>query len=143
MRHPAPGACRSHARRIGASDPPGDFPMLLTKHEGETFQNQTVYISGQAFINCTFTACTLILRGTVYHLQNCTFERCNWHVDWVLMWGSVESVREIKALVNLIEQAQIQQQLQDEQQGGTQGVEAAQTDATAGEGPTGPKSPFA
>jgi hypothetical protein len=84
--------------------------MLLTKHEGETFQNQTVYISGQAFINCTFVACTLILRETVYHLQNCTFERCNWHVDWVLMWGSVESVREIKALVNLIEQAQIQQQ---------------------------------
>src|SRR5580765_4770856 len=91
-------------------------PMLLTKHENQTFLNQTVYISGQAFINCTFTACTLILRETIYHLQNCTFERCNWHVDWVLMWGSVESVREIKALVNLIEQAQIQQQLQDQQQ---------------------------
>src|SRR3954466_448672 len=116
--------------------------MLLTKHEGETFQNQTVYISGQAFINCTFTACTLILRETVYHLQNCTFERCNWHVDWVLMWGSVESVREIKALVNLIEQAQIQQQLQDQQQGGTQGVEAGQPAATD-EGQGGKGSPFA
>ena len=43
--------------------------MLLTKHEGETFQNQTVYISGQAFINCTFIACTLILRETIYHLR--------------------------------------------------------------------------
>src|SRR3954466_13339028 len=86
--------------------------MLLTKHEGETFQNQTVYISGQAFINCTFIACTLILRETIYHLQNCSFERCNWHVDWVLMWGSPESVREIKALVNLIEQAQLQQNLE-------------------------------
>ncbi len=31
-----------------------------------------------------------------------------WHVDWVLMWGSPESLREIKALVNLIEQAQAQ-----------------------------------
>ena len=72
--------------------------MLLTKHEGETFRNQTVYISGQAFIRCTFTACTLILRETVYHLEGCTFERCNWHVDWVLMWGSPESIREIKAL---------------------------------------------
>ncbi len=82
--------------------------MLLTKHEGETFQNQTVYISGQAFINCTFIACTLILRETIYHLQNCSFERCNWHVDWVLMWGSPESVREIKALVSMIEQAQQQ-----------------------------------
>lgn len=82
--------------------------MLLTKHEGETFQNQTVYISGQAFIRCSFIACTLILRETLYHLQECSFERCNWHVDWVLMWGSPESLREIKALVSLIEQAQSQ-----------------------------------
>src|SRR3954467_8386830 len=82
--------------------------MLLTKHEGETFRNQTIYISGQAFIRCTFTACTLVLRETVYHLEGCSFERCNWHVDWVLMWGSPESVREIKALVSMIEQAQQQ-----------------------------------
>lgn len=92
--------------------------MLLTKHENETFQNQTVYISGQAFIGCTFTACTLVLRETVYHLDNCTFERCNWHVDWVLMWGSPESVREIKALVNMIEQAQQQALAQGQQNPG-------------------------
>lgn len=88
--------------------------MLLTKHEGETFHNQTVYISGQAFVRCNFIACTLVLRETVYHLEGCTFERCNWHVDWVLMWGSPESLREIKALVSMIEQAQ-QQQLTPEQ----------------------------
>src|SRR6184192_3318800 len=82
--------------------------MLLTKHEGETFINQTVYISGQAFIRCSFVACTLVLRETVYHLEGCSFERCNWHVDWVLMWGSPESLREIKALVSMIEQAQQQ-----------------------------------
>lgn len=82
--------------------------MLLTKHEGETFTNQTVYISGQAFIGCSFTACTLVLRETVYHLDKCTFERCNWHVDWVLLWGSPESIKEIKALIAMIEQAQVQ-----------------------------------
>jgi hypothetical protein len=82
--------------------------MLLTKHEGETFSNQTVYISGQAFIRCTFDACTLVHRETVYHLEGCTFERCNWHVDWVLLWGSPESLREIKALVSMIEKAQEQ-----------------------------------
>src|SRR4051812_49648426 len=83
--------------------------MLLTKHEGETFRNQTVYISGQAFVRCQFVACTLVLRETVYHLEGCSFERCNWHVDWVLMWGSPESIREIKALVDMIEQSQQQQ----------------------------------
>ena len=83
--------------------------MMMTKHEGETFQNQTVYISGQAFIRCTFIGCTLILRETVYYLDGCSFERCNWHVDWVLMWGSPESLREIKVLVEMIEKAQAQQ----------------------------------
>ena len=82
--------------------------MLLTKHEDETFRIQTVYISGQAFVRCTFVGCTLILRETVYHLEACSFERCNWHVDWVLMWVSPESLRDIKALVNMIEQAQQQ-----------------------------------
>jgi hypothetical protein len=83
--------------------------MLLTKHEGVTFQNQTIYISGQAFIRCTFIACTLVLRETVYYLEGCTFDRCNWHVDRVLMWGSPESVQEVKALVQLIENVQQQQ----------------------------------
>jgi hypothetical protein len=83
--------------------------MLLTKHEGVTFQNQTIYISGQAFIRCTFMACTLVLRETVYYLEGCTFDRCNWHVDRVLMWGSPESVQEVKALVQLIESVQQQQ----------------------------------
>jgi len=63
--------------------------MLLTKHEGVTFQDQTVYISGQAFVRCTF-------------------DRCNWHVDRVLLWGSPESVQEVKALVNMIEAVQQQ-----------------------------------
>jgi len=83
--------------------------MLLTKHEGVTFQNQTIYISGQAFIRCTFLACTLVLRETVYYLEACTFDRCNWHVDRVLMWGSPESIQEVKALIQLIESVQHQQ----------------------------------
>lgn len=98
--------------------------MLLTKHENETFHNQTVYISGQAFINCTFTACTLVLRETIYHLDKCTFERCNWHVDRILMWGAPESIAELKALVNMIEQAQQQasQQQAEGQQAGPRPV---------------------
>jgi hypothetical protein len=82
--------------------------MLLTKHEGETFKNQTVYISGQAFVRCTFVNCTLVLRETIYHLEGCTFDRCNWHIDWILLWGSPESIREIKSLVAMIEKAQQQ-----------------------------------
>jgi hypothetical protein len=84
--------------------------MLLTKHEGATFQNQTVYLSGQAFVRCSFIACTMVLRETVYYLEGCTFDRCNWHVDRVLMWGSPESLQEVKALVAMLENVQQQQQ---------------------------------
>ena len=109
--------------------------MLLTKHEGETFRNQTVYISGQAFIRCNFVACTLVLRETVYHLEGCSFERCNWHVDWVLMWGSPESLREIKALVGMIEQAQQQAQASGGGEGTTDGIPS--TPFATGPGPGG------
>ena len=111
--------------------------MLLTKHEGETFRNQTVYISGQAFIRCNFVACTLVLRETVYHLEGCSFERCNWHVDWVLMWGSPESIREIKALVTMIEQAQVQSEQAAGGAGGSSGASDIPTTPFAtGPGPT-------
>jgi hypothetical protein len=80
--------------------------MMLTKHEGVTFQNQTIYVSGQAFVRCRFINCTLILRETIKYLEGCAFERCNWHVDWVLMWGSPESLQEVKGLIDLIDKAQ-------------------------------------
>jgi len=79
--------------------------MLLTKHEGVTFQNQTVYISGQAFVQCRFIGCTLVLRETVKYLEACTFERCNWHLDWVVLWGSPESLADLRGLITLLEQS--------------------------------------
>jgi hypothetical protein len=82
--------------------------MFLTKFDGVTFQNQTVYISGQAFVRCRFVACVLVLREAVYHMEGCTFERCNWHIDRMLLWGQPDSLRELKALINLVEQNQIQ-----------------------------------
>jgi hypothetical protein len=84
--------------------------MLLTKHENQTFQNQTIYLSGQAFIGCTFQQCTLILRETVYHIDRCTFERCNWHIDRVLMWGNEEAIKELRTLTTMMEQALAQHQ---------------------------------
>ena len=49
--------------------------MLLTKHENTTFTNQTVYISGQAFIRCGFVACTLVLRGEGETTLRCLYAR--------------------------------------------------------------------
>jgi hypothetical protein len=82
----------------------------LTMHEAKTFEEgQTVYVSGQAFVRCKFVGCTLVLRESIYHLEGCTFERCNWHLDWLVGWGDRDGVRELKALVTLLEKAQQEQ----------------------------------
>jgi len=91
--------------------------MLLTKHEGVRFENTTIYVSGQAFVNCTFIGCTMILREAAYHLDQCTFERCNWHIDRVILWGDMNPIREIKGLVSMLEQALEQHNQQTGQQG--------------------------
>ena len=112
--------------------------MLLTKHDAVTFTNQTVYISGQAFIRCNFVGCTLVLKGdTVYHLEECSFDSCNWHVDCVMLWGSAESVRQVKAIVNLLEQGLQQLQAAQGESGGEGGGGAANIPDGA------PPSPFA
>ena len=117
--------------------------MLLTKHDNVTFTNQTVYISGQAFIRCNFVACTLVLRGeTVYHLEECSFDRCNWHIDTVMLWGSADSVRQVKAIVTLLEQGL--QHLQEQEARNAGGGEAGGEAGGAAEVPDGGgASPFA
>jgi hypothetical protein len=40
--------------------------------------------------------------------EGCVFDRCNWHVDRILIWGNPESLQEFKALISLIEQGQAQ-----------------------------------
>ena len=116
--------------------------MLLTKHDNVTFTNQTVYISGQAFIRCNFVACTLVLRGeTVYHLEECSFDRCNWHIDTVMLWGSADSVRQVKAIVTLLEQGLQNLQEQEARGGGGEGGGEAGGGVT--EQADGGPSPFA
>jgi hypothetical protein len=123
---------------------------FLTTHENESFRNQTVYVSGQAFIRCTFVGCTLVLRESMYHMDECSFSHCNWHIDCVLVWGSPQSLQQVKAVVSLLEQVQEQLQSQAGQQG--QGGETGPGGAGGQEGgppppppqaPPAPRSPFA
>ena len=114
--------------------------MLLTKHEDQTFQNQTVYISGQAFVRCNFVACTLLLRETVYYMESCSFDRCNWHLDAVLPWGSVEALNAVQVIIELVRQGQAN--LPAEQAAGAEPEGGGEGDA--GAPPAGAaQSPFA
>lgn len=61
--------------------------------EGCEFKNATVYMSGNAFYDCRFFRCTLVVReGGIPELVGCTFECCIWHLDVLVndhrMWES-------------------------------------------------------
>lgn len=81
--------------------------LRLTLHENETLENETVYLSGQAFVKCQFKACTIVVRESTYHLEGCSFDRCNWHLDMLVMWGdTTDNIKELRALLDLIDKAE-------------------------------------
>ncbi len=60
------------------------MPILLSHNEA-IFEDQTVYLTGHAYIGCTFRRCTLVMRsaGDVI-LNSCHFEACVWHLDLLI-----------------------------------------------------------
>ncbi len=47
--------------------------IYLTKHEGQQFESQTIMISGQAFISCTFRKCTYLQIQCPIHFRSTHF----------------------------------------------------------------------
>ena len=106
-----PAAAALAGRASPASAPSAPAPAqaapkkLLTKHVDESYENQTIYVSGQAFIRCKFKACTLVFRESTYHLEKCVFDRCNFHIDWLVLWGDTDAIAEFKALADMLDTA--------------------------------------
>ena len=53
----------------------------LVRHDNVTFSDQTVYMAGHAFSQCTFDRCTMVVRESTGVLENCAFNNCVWHLD--------------------------------------------------------------
>jgi hypothetical protein len=53
----------------------------LMRRDNIVFRDQTVYMAGHAFVNCTFEHCTIVVRESTGVLDNCTFNHCVWHLD--------------------------------------------------------------
>ncbi|MDQ3692097.1 MAG: hypothetical protein M3464_00515 [Chloroflexota bacterium] len=51
-----------------------------TRHvAGQTFDNQTIEVDGQAYEKCQFIECRIIFRGIEgVSFDECTFTRCDW-----------------------------------------------------------------
>ncbi len=63
--------------------------IQLTRHEKRTFTAQTVQLAGNAFVDCTFDSCTLVLTNAPFVFSGkCLVQRCNWRIEYDLLWGA-------------------------------------------------------
>ena len=62
--------------------------IQLTKHENMTFSDQALYLSGHAYLGCTFERCTLFVTNTPFYIEDCSFTSCNWRLEYDLLWGT-------------------------------------------------------
>lgn len=77
--------------------------MHVTRHRSLRFENETIYLTGQAFHHCHFFQCTLVLYDGYFHLESCTFEHCNWHINMVLPWEDRQKLAGLKAMLAQLE----------------------------------------
>ena len=57
---------------------------VVLVHEGKVFEDQTVYLSGNAYFDCSFSRCVLVFRGDAGPITGCSFQSCVWHLDMVV-----------------------------------------------------------
>ncbi len=51
----------------------------MARHQGATFTNETVVLDGNEYLNCTFTNCDIVYRGTAtVSLDGVTTDNCRW-----------------------------------------------------------------
>ncbi len=59
--------------------------LYLLGHDSVIFEDQTVYLSGNAYLNCEFRRCVLVVIGAPNTaLNKCTFSACIWHLNTLL-----------------------------------------------------------
>jgi len=56
----------------------------LLVHEDVIYEHETIYLSGNAYFDCTFSFCTFIVREAQIVLTGCTFNSCIWHLDMLV-----------------------------------------------------------
>lgn len=59
------------------------LPSAPLSHRNLQFERQTLYITGNSYLNCRFRFCTLVVRelpsGAAF--ENCRFESCIWELS--------------------------------------------------------------
>ena len=70
-------------------------------HENIEFEHQTILISGSAFVDCTFTCCTLVIKefsASNFQMIGCEFGGCIWDFQSV-----ISDIHQAKLAIEFIE----------------------------------------
>lgn len=57
---------------------------VLLPHDGASFDDQVVFLTGNAYRNCAFNRCTMVIKGFPFQLDACSISGCIWHLDLTL-----------------------------------------------------------
>jgi hypothetical protein len=91
------------SRDASAGQPPAAPTIMLSKHVEETFQSQTIHLSGHGYVNCKFENCTLVVTNTPHLLSGCRFVNCNWRLEYNILWGDPMTRSNIRRLLDLVD----------------------------------------
>ncbi|HAW95633.1 MAG TPA: hypothetical protein DCX60_05100 [Phycisphaerales bacterium] len=77
----------------------------LSTHRNRNFVGQTMHLAGHAFIDCTFDGCTLVLTNGPVFTKNVRFHRCNFRLEYDILWSDAKSRSQLRQLLDLIDGA--------------------------------------
>ena len=100
----APGGGAPKPQGGGAPAQGQGAQLQLTRHEKRTFVAQTVQLGGNAFVDCTFDGCTLVLTNTPFVFSGqCRLQRCNWRIEFDVLWGAPSTRLQLKQILDSME----------------------------------------
>lgn len=56
------------------------MPILLL-HTNAVFEDETLYLSGNAYTGCTFRRCMFIVGDIPFSMSGCGFDTCVWRLE--------------------------------------------------------------
>ena len=77
--------------------------LRVPKHEGETFESETVWITGHAYFGCIFKKCTMIVTNGPGTLNNCKIEDCTWRLEFNVSRFTLDTIAKIRSILDLIQ----------------------------------------
>ncbi len=80
--------------------------VQLTRHDKRTFVAQTIHLAGNAFVDCSFDSCTLVLTNAPFIFSGqCRVQRCNWRIEYDLLWGAPAMRAQLRQVLDSMDQA--------------------------------------